>query len=65
MQSNPNQLINITTMCKNINKGRTTLFCWVRDHKFPQPLRVGNKTLGWTLEQYKDWLAQLEGANHE
>lgn len=64
MQTNPNQLINITQMCKLLNKGRTTLFCWVRDGQFPQPLRVGNKTLGWTTEQYKNWLAQLEGANH-
>ena len=65
MQSNSNQLISISQMCKNLNKGRTTLFCWVRDHKFPQPLRVGNKTLGWTNQQYSTWLASLEAANHE
>lgn len=64
MQTNTNQLINISQMCKNLNKGRTTLFCWVRDGKFPQPLRVGSKTLGWTGKQYNEWLAQLEGANH-
>uniref|UniRef100_UPI004048C2E4 helix-turn-helix transcriptional regulator n=1 Tax=Shewanella baltica TaxID=62322 RepID=UPI004048C2E4 len=52
-------------MCHNLNKGRTTLFCWVRDGKFPQPLRIGRRTLGWTLQQYNEWLAQLEGANHE
>ncbi|MBB1363813.1 AlpA family phage regulatory protein [Shewanella sp. SR44-4] len=64
MQSNSNQLINISTMCRNINKGRTTLFCWVRDGKFPQPLRVGKMTLGWTNQQYSTWLASLE-ADHE
>lgn len=63
MQANPNQLINIPTMCKNLNKGRTTLFCWVRDGKFPQPLRVGSRTLGWTEQQYQNWLVQLEEAN--
>lgn len=65
MKTSSTQIINISAMCHNINKGRTTLFCWVRDGKFPQPLRIGRKTLGWTLQQYNEWLAQLEGANHE
>lgn len=65
MQINPNQIISISAMCKNLNKGRTTLFVWVRDRKFPQPLRIGSKTLGWTEQQYSTWLASLEAANHE
>jgi len=65
MQINPNQIISISAMCKNLNKGRSTLFVWVRDGKFPQPLRIGSKTLGWTEQQYSTWLASLEAANHE
>ncbi|MGL6172327.1 MAG: helix-turn-helix transcriptional regulator [Vibrio sp.] len=47
-------------MCKYLNKGRTTLWCWVRDGHFPQPIRVGNKTLGWTTKQYQSWLERKE-----
>lgn len=65
MQSNSNQLINISTMCKNLNKGRTTLFCWVRDGKMPQPIKVGNRTIGWTQKQYNEWLSNLEAADNE
>ncbi|GIU09848.1 hypothetical protein TUM4641_25800 [Shewanella morhuae] len=65
MQINPNQIISISAMCKNLNKGRSTLFVWVRDGHFPQPIRVGKKTLGWTTKQYQSWLESKEAANHE
>lgn len=64
MQDNTSNIINITTMCQRLNKGRTTLWCWVRDNRFPQPLRVGQNTLGWTEAQYVQWLKELEATNH-
>ncbi|MCS6122530.1 helix-turn-helix transcriptional regulator [Shewanella sp.] len=65
MKTSSTQIINIPSMCHNLNKGRTTLFCWVRDGKFPQPLRIGRRTLGWTSQQYNEWLNSLEAANNE
>lgn len=65
MQINPNQIISIKAMCKNLNKGRSTLFVWVRDGKFPPPLRVGKKSLGWSQKQYQQWLESMEATNHE
>lgn len=60
MQSNnPDQLINISSMCRLIGRNRTTLYMWVRDNSFPQPLRMGKRTLGWTNEQYQQWLKSL------
>ena len=53
--SNANQLIDIETMCKLVNRKRTSLYVWVRDGKFPKPLMIGKRTLGWTESQYKEW----------
>ena len=65
MQQNNTDIINIAQMCRKIGKGRTTLFCWVRDGKFPKPLMIGSRTLGWTTAQYDQWLNELEATNHE
>lgn len=65
MQINPNQIINISEMCQYLNKGRTTIWCWVRDGKLPQPIRVGRKTVGWSQKQFQQWLESKEATNHE
>lgn len=59
MQANTNQIINISSMCELIGKQRTTLYIWVRDGYFPQPLRINGRTIGWHPQQYQQWLESL------
>jgi len=56
------KLISIKQMCNNLSRDRRTLWAWVKDGKFPQPLKHEGRTLGWTLEAYKNWLSCLEGS---
>ncbi|MCU8043875.1 MULTISPECIES: helix-turn-helix transcriptional regulator [unclassified Shewanella] len=44
---------------------RTLWFWWAKDQSFPKPIMKGGRAIGWKQEQYNEWLAQLEGANHE
>lgn len=47
-------------------KNRKTLWkWWAKDCSFPKPLTKGGRTIGWKQETYEEWLAQLEGVNHE
>ncbi|WP_428440085.1 helix-turn-helix transcriptional regulator [Photobacterium sagamiensis] len=54
------KLLSIMDVCMLVGRDRRTLWCWVRDGKFPQPLRTGNKTLGWRVSTYEGWLQSLE-----
>lgn len=56
------QLLSIKTICKNLNRDRRTLHVWVRDGKFPQPLRLNGRCIGWKEETYNEWLSKLEEA---
>ncbi|OLQ77608.1 transcriptional regulator [Photobacterium proteolyticum] len=56
------KLLSITDVCKLINKDRRTLWVWVREGKFPQPLKMNGRTIGWKTETYTQWLSELEGA---
>lgn len=56
------KLLSIKDVCKLINKDRRTLWVWVREGKFPQPLKMNGRTIGWKAETYIQWLSELEGA---
>jgi predicted DNA-binding transcriptional regulator AlpA len=42
-----NQLLSITDICTLINRDRRSLWRWVTEDRFPQPLRLNGRTLGW------------------
>ncbi|MEF1289959.1 helix-turn-helix transcriptional regulator [Vibrio sp. M260118] len=58
----PDKLISITQMCEFLNRDRRTLWVWVRDGKFPEGIKLGNRTLGWKPETLKEWLEQQGAA---
>lgn len=53
------KLLSISDICLLTNRNRRTLWCWVRDGKFPAPLKNGNITLGWKASTYNKWLESL------
>ena len=35
--------------------GNTTLYRWIKDGQFPQPVRFGPRCIRWKLEQLENW----------
>jgi len=54
----PQRMIRIKMMLEWLGCSRTTLYRWVQDGKFPQPKMNGTRTLGWTYNQYEQWLSE-------
>ncbi|MHA6962877.1 helix-turn-helix transcriptional regulator [Zobellella denitrificans] len=55
------KLLSIKEICSFINRDRRTLWAWVRDGKFPQPIKMNGRTLGWPESVYQGWLAEQMG----
>lgn len=53
---NPDRLINIKEMMKLIGKKRPTIYKMVKEGRLPMPVKVNNRTQGWTVSQYNEWL---------
>jgi len=41
--------------------GRTTFLNGVRDGKFPQPVKLGERTTAWRTEDIKNLIAEMGG----
>ncbi len=53
-------LLSIEDVCKLINRNRRTLWEWVRDGKFPQPIKINGRTLGWKESTYNEWIENID-----
>lgn len=60
MREDQDYLINIKDMCELINRDRRTLWCWVKEGKFPEPVRVNGRTVGWRASVYQSWLESAQ-----
>ncbi|RAS54415.1 AlpA family transcriptional regulator [Vibrio diazotrophicus] len=52
------KLISIKQMTDLLNRNRRTLHVWVRDGKFPEPLKMNGRTVGWPESVYHQWLSE-------
>ncbi|USE00695.1 AlpA family phage regulatory protein [Vibrio sp. SCSIO 43133] len=52
----PEKLISIKEMMNLLGKARPTLYKMVKEGRFPQPVKVNNRTQGWTVSSYQNWI---------
>lgn len=53
------KILSITAICELVGRNRRTLWAWVRDGVFPEPIKVHGKTVGWPESVYQKWVAEL------
>lgn len=53
-----NNILSIKDMCRKVNRNRTTLWKWVNEGLFPQPIKMGRRTLGWREVDFNNWLIE-------
>ncbi|MEZ9328832.1 helix-turn-helix transcriptional regulator [Vibrio breoganii] len=43
-----------------LGRNYKTIWGWVRDGRFPQPIRMMGRTIGWRVETVQEWLKEQE-----
>ncbi|MEZ9406141.1 helix-turn-helix transcriptional regulator [Vibrio sp. 10N.286.48.F5] len=54
----PDKLITIKEMMELIGKKRPTIYKMVKEGRLPSPVKVNNRTQGWTLSSYERWISE-------
>ena len=56
------KILSITDVCHLIHRSRKTLWTWVNNGDFPEPIRLRGRAIGWPESVYQEWIAkQMEG----
>lgn len=48
-----------------VGLSRSTLYSYIKDGRFPAPIRLGNRAVGWLEAEVLDWLRQRIEATRE
>ncbi|MEZ9510759.1 helix-turn-helix transcriptional regulator [Vibrio breoganii] len=52
------QLITYSELCKTLNRNYKTIWAWVKQGKFPDPVKIHGRTVGWKQSDIDAWFAQ-------
>jgi excisionase family DNA binding protein len=55
------QLVTTIWCAEQVGVSRKTILNWVRDGKFPQPIRCGRRTLRYDRDEVAAWLRARQG----
>ena len=50
--------LNIDDITNSLKINEDTLMKWIKEGKFPQPLRINDRTTLWSYAMIENWIAQ-------
>ncbi len=56
------RLLDVKDVKQLTTLGRTTIYQYVKDNKFPKPLRLGANKIRWREDEVVEWLQTLPRA---
>ena len=57
------RLLKITELCKMLHTSRASIYIWMREHNFPQPIRLTPRNVAWNEKAVHDWIASRAEAD--
>ncbi|KWN02825.1 MULTISPECIES: helix-turn-helix transcriptional regulator [Burkholderia] len=57
-----NKVLRIIDVMEAVGVKKSTIYQWVKDGKFPVPLRLGTRSVGWRQSDVESWLEACEQA---
>ena len=62
MSTGKARIVRLPEVMRMTGLGKSTIHRWYREGRFPQPLKLGPKSIGWRREEVLEWLASLPRA---
>jgi prophage regulatory protein len=56
------QYLSDKSVAERYDTSRNTIWRWVRENRFPAPIKLSNGTSRWKLSDLQSWEAQQEAA---
>lgn len=51
----PGALIRISEVCELVGTSRSTIYRWVSEGTFPEPVRISEKAIRWKVDEIEAW----------
>lgn len=58
----PQQILRLKQVLDLVGLSRSTIYSKIASGEFPAPLKLGKRSVGWTLSSVQQWLTELQPA---
>jgi prophage regulatory protein len=55
-QDNQKHIIRLRQVLEQVSLSRATVYKMIRRSEFPQPVQIGQRSVGWLTEEVNTWL---------
>ena len=52
------RLIRLSEVQSRVGLGRSTIYRWMSDNRFPKPYQLGGHAVAWLEQEIDEWIAQ-------
>ena len=52
------RLIRLSEVQKRVGLGRSTIYRWMSEERFPKPYQLGGHAVAWLEQEIDEWIAQ-------
>jgi prophage regulatory protein len=59
----PSKILRMPAVCEKIGIAKPTLFVWIRNGKFPKPIKLSVRATGWRESDIDQWISERETAS--
>jgi prophage regulatory protein len=63
VQIEPLRFERLPVVCRRIGVGKSTLYRWIEERKFPSPVRLGANSVAWDARSVDDWMRKRIAAS--
>lgn len=54
------KILRLTGVLEAVGVKKSSIYQWIREGRFPAPVRLGPRSVGWPADQVEAWLATRE-----
>lgn len=59
------QFLSVKEVCQRLSIGKSTVWAWSMENKFPKPVRLSSRCTRWRLSDIVSWEQDMASANDE
>lgn len=58
-----NQIKRIQEVTQITGLSKSTIYAMIKEERFPAPLRIGRRAVGWTDDMIENWMTSLRDSS--
>lgn len=56
----PERIVRMPELLRRLQVDRSTIYRWMKEDRFPSPIQLGSRSIGWKASTIELWISSRE-----